>query len=349
MIQQQQPTVYIDGSMGEGGGQVLRTALTLAMLKQQTIEIVNIRAKRKNPGLLRQHLTCVRAAKAICNAQVAGDELGSQAIKFSPGQICPGQYHFKIGSAGSTSLVCQTVLLPLAFANSSSTVTFEGGTHNGMSPSLTFLQRSFLPLIQKMGISTQVIVDKLGFYPAGGGKWSLTIEPCKTLLGIELIADAANNSEIPKQGLTISAMISQLPITIAEREIAEMRKLLDLSEECTELVNVPTAGPGNIVNISLSHNYHQSVFEMVGKLGVSAEKVARRTVGRYRQFVQSGAIVEEHLADQLLLPLAIAGSGCFCTTLPSQHTTTNIALIQLFNAGQFVIQSLAENRYRISL
>lgn len=178
--------LIIDGSMGEGGGQVLRSSLTLAMLLQQPFEIQNIRAGREKPGLLRQHLTCVRAAATICNAKVTGDVLGSDRVSFEPGPVTPGDYHFVIGSAGSTTLVCQTLLLPLAMAGAQSRIRFEGGTHNGLSPSLDFLRTSFLPVLAQMGLRTEIQARSYGFYPAGGGDWSIQIEPVTTLQPLQL-------------------------------------------------------------------------------------------------------------------------------------------------------------------
>lgn len=175
------PYLVIDGAQGEGGGQVLRTALTLSILTQRPIEIVNIRAKRKKPGLLRQHLTSVLAAQAICEASTEGVELGSSRIRFSPGEVLPGDYRFAIGTAGSTVLVCQTILPVLALAKAGSKVEFEGGTHNGMSPSLCFLEQSYLPLLKLMGIDCKIVKSSLGFYPVGGGKWQIEIKPAKVL------------------------------------------------------------------------------------------------------------------------------------------------------------------------
>ena len=169
--------LVIDGAQGEGGGQVLRTALTLSILTKQPIELINIRAKRNKPGLLRQHLTSVLAAKKICGAKTEGVELGASRIRFSPGEVQPGAYHFSISTAGSTVLVCQTILPVLMLADASSEVIFEGGTHNGMSPSLCFLEHSYLPVLKMMGVECKIDVSKLGFYPAGGGRWKLTIKP----------------------------------------------------------------------------------------------------------------------------------------------------------------------------
>lgn len=341
-------TIKVDGSMGEGGGQVLRTSLTLAMLKQVKIEIVNIRAKRNKPGLLRQHLTCVRAAQAICNGEVEGDELGSQRILFTPGNVKGGDYHFAIGTAGSTSLVCQTILLPLALAGGESRVTFEGGTHNGMSPSVTFLEQSFLPILASMGIQTEIKLKKLGFYPAGGGKWSLTIKSNTKLEFVGFEQSEKSQCELADK-VTVTAVVSQLPESIGQREIDTVIKSLQLNPSAGNLLTVNSPGPGNTLIIAYDQGNHSSVFEVVGELGVSAEKVAKRSIGRLRKLLKATADVEEHLADQLLLPMAVAGKGRFTTTEPSLHTKTNIDVIRLFGFAGITTEQLSNTLWRIEV
>src|SRR5689334_333662 len=171
----------LDGSVGEGGGQILRTALALSALTGQPFEIEKIRAKRRKPGLLRQHLTAVRAATALCQAQVEGDSLGSMTLRFVPGDVKPGEYAFAIGTAGSATLVLQTVLPPLLLASRPSKITIEGGTHNPLAPPVDFLDRSFLPLVRRMGPRVRVQLERWGFYPAGGGRISVEIEPVQRL------------------------------------------------------------------------------------------------------------------------------------------------------------------------
>lgn len=319
----------IDGAQGEGGGQVLRTALTLSTLTKRPIEIVNIRANRKKPGLLRQHLTSVLAAKAICNATVDGVELGSNRIRFSPGEILPGDYHFAIGTAGSTVLVCQTILPVLALAEAESRVTFEGGTHNGMSPSLCFLEHSYLPILKQMGIGYQIDKSRLGFYPAGGGKWQIRIEPVSELMGINLLEAGDEIAEKPAN-CRLKALVSQLSTSIGQREVKTARDILGWNESEGNVTEVETPGPGNSFQLQIAADSHTSLFEVVGELGTSAERVAKRCAGRVKKFVESQAAVEEHLADQLLVPLALAKKGSFTTTKPSLHTRTNIDVIKLF-------------------
>ena len=167
----------IDGSQGEGGGQILRSSLALAMCTGTPIRIENIRAGRKKPGLMRQHLMCVLASQAVCGAKVEGAELRSTQLTFEPGEIKPGDYEFAIDTAGSTCLVFQTVLPALMMAEGVSTLKLSGGTHNMMAPSFDFIKRSFLPVMQSMGIDVSVTLDAYGFFPSGGGEWLATIKP----------------------------------------------------------------------------------------------------------------------------------------------------------------------------
>lgn len=339
-------TIRIDGAQGEGGGQILRTSITLSMLKQVKVEIFNIRAKRKKPGLLRQHLTCVRAAKTICNATVEGDELGSQTVSFTPGKVKGGIYSFAIGTAGSTSLVCQTILMPLALADEASTVTLEGGTHNGMSPSVTYLEQSFLPILAKMGIQTSLKLEQFGFYPAGGGKWEMRIEPCKQAVPLTFSNDEPSEPDLANK-LSVTAIVSQIPKQIGQREIDTVVRSLQLDDVLNELKTVTSPGPGNTLIIRYCHHGHCSVFEVVGELGISAEKVAKRAVGRLRKFLNSSANVEGHLADQLLLPMVLANNGSFTTTQPSLHALTNIMVIEQFGIKGFKVEQVNNTLWRI--
>ena len=340
--------ITIDGAQGEGGGQVLRTALTLSILTKQPIELVNIRANRAKPGLLRQHYISVMAAKTVSNAEVEGVELGATSIRFSPGELTGGDYHFSIGTAGSTVLVCQTILPVLALANTASTVTFEGGTHNGMSPSLCFLQHSYLPLLRKMGVACRVSIEKLGFYPAGGGKWQMLVEPTARLQPLDGL-EACAAAPVVEQQCQLKALISSLPKHIGDREVATAAKVLAWQQAPQDVELVESAGPGNSFQAMVSTHSHASVFETVGELGVSAERVAKRCAGRVKQFLNAQATVEEHLADQLLVPMALAGSGSFTTTKPSLHTLTNIDVIKRFLPVRVSIEQQTKQRWSIDL
>jgi len=336
----------IDGAQGDGGGQVLRTSLSLAAIYGINIEIINIRAGRRKPGLMRQHLTSVLAAKQVCDAQVDGAELGSQRIRFKPGRIRNGDYHFSIGTAGSTTLVCQTVLPILLQTEGLSHLCFEGGTHNGMSPSLSFLEQSFLPVMRTLGLKYALKTECLGFFPAGGGRWQLAISPSGRLDKLSVQPPEVDQGQ---HRLHMSAYLSQLHRSIGEREIAEARRKLEAPELSADLHQVVTPGPGNTFMLQLSHGSHESVFETTGKVGRSAERVAREAVGCLQRFVGSGTEVEEHLADQLLLPLLLAGKGGYTTTQPTPHTRTNLAVIEQITGTRIRCEQMDAKRWQITL
>lgn len=204
-------TLIIDGSQGEGGGQVLRTSLALSMVTGRPFRIEGIRAGRANPGLLRQHLTGVRAAAEISGAKVQGAELGSKQLTFEPGEVRAGDYQFSIGTAGSTTLVLQTILPALLAAKGRSTMVLEGGTHNPAAPPFDFLQRVFLPLVNRMGPRVSVELERHGFFPAGGGCFRVVVDPVEKLQPLELLT----RGEIRRR--TCRVLLSNLPRTIAKR------------------------------------------------------------------------------------------------------------------------------------
>ncbi|HEV3024722.1 MAG TPA: RNA 3'-terminal phosphate cyclase, partial [Pirellulales bacterium] len=259
----------IDGSQGEGGGQILRTSLALAMITGMPVRIDRIRAGRPKPGLLRQHLTAVRAAAEICGANVGGDRLGSRELDFTPGQVRPGNYVFDIGSAGSTTLVLQTVLPALALAADRSSVALTGGTHNPHAPPVDFLATTFVPLLNRMGPRVSVALQRPGFYPAGGGRIAVTIEPVGKLNPIELV----ERGEVRRR--LCRAFVAGLPAHIAQRELATVRRLLDWPEECLEVRAWDgKAGQGNTVTIEIESESLTEVFTAFGQRGVRAEAVA---------------------------------------------------------------------------
>ncbi|KID55949.1 hypothetical protein JF50_16590 [Pseudoalteromonas luteoviolacea] len=341
-------TIIIDGSKGEGGGQILRTALSLSMLLNQPIEIQNIRAGRKKPGLMRQHLTCVLAAQQICDAIVEGAELGSQHIKFTPATTKPGEYEFKIGTAGSTVLVCQTVLLPLALAGKASTVILHGGTHNGMSPSLTFFEQSFLPALKSMGLDCKINTHKLGFFPAGGGSWQIDITPIE---GLSACMFEKPGAELEQQQSHCGALsiVAGVKHSVAKREIEEAKQLLGWHAPKTEVLEAKAYGQGNSFHLSVGNKKQIAMFEQMGELGLRAEQVARRTVKSLKHYLKSGAAVEEHLADQLLLPMALAGRGSFTTNELSSHTATNIDVIEQLSGVCIKTQQLSDTLWKVYL
>lgn len=317
--------IEIDGAQGEGGGQVLRSALSLAMVTGRPLRIENIRAGRQRPGLLRQHLTALRAAQDISGAKVTGGELGSNALTFEPGDVTGGDYAFAVGTAGSATLVAQTVLPALMLAGQPSQVRFEGGTHNPQAPPFEFLERCYLPLLRRMGVGVAAQLHRPGFYPAGGGRFSLEITPAKRLAPIELLSRGARNSN------RAEAVVSNLPRDIAARELAVIAGRLRWPEDALHISEeTRSPGPGNVVMLTLEFEQVTELFTGFGALGVSAEAVATRALQDLQRFVKRTAAVGPHLADQLLLPLALAGGGRFTTVKPSRHARTNIEVIRRF-------------------
>lgn len=315
----------IDGSQGEGGGQVLRSAVALSMVTGAPFQIHNIRAGRKKPGLMRQHLTAVQAAKTICHATVAGDAIGSRELTFEPGNVKPGQHHFAVGTAGSTTLVLQTVLPALLLAKAPSRLTLEGGTHNPFAPPFDFLDRAFLPLTIRMGPTVKATLDRPGFYPAGGGQMTIEITPAERLQSLDLL----DRGEIRKQQAI--AKIARLPRHIAERELKIVERKLGWSSDDLVVEEVDgSAGPGNVVVLIAESEHVIEVFTGFGQKNVRAEAVAEEPVQAYRRYLKAGVPVGEHLADQLLLLLAIAGIGSFRTLPLTRHSHTHIELIKQF-------------------
>lgn len=316
--------ITIDGSYGEGGGQVLRTSLALAMLTGQSFKITRIRSGRKKPGLLRQHLTAVKAAEQICQAETSGAALHSTGLTFKPGKIVPGKYEFKVGTAGSATLVLQTVLPALLIAEKPSTLFLEGGTHNPFAPPFDFLQRSFIRIINQLGPEVTLKLERYGFYPAGGGRFRVEIKPAKAFQKIELLEKGA---VISQKARAFSAQISP---KIGEAEIEQIRHRMQwASDECRALM-VKSSGPGNIVMLEVVFENVTEIFTGFGEVRRPLKKVVAQAVTQARQYLSANVPVGKYLADQLLLPLAMAGSGIYKTLKPTLHTTTNIQVIEKF-------------------
>ena len=320
--------ITIDGSLGEGGGQVLRTALSLALCTGQPFVIERIRAGRPKPGLARQHLTCVEAATAVGGARVEGAELGSQRLAFKPGAVRYGDYKFAIGTAGSTTLVLQTVLPALLLADGPSTLTLSGGTHNPLAPPFEFLQLAFAPALRAMGASLDLQLVRHGFAPAGGGCITATIGPSK-LQPIHL------HERMPTGLPRVRALLAQLSPSIGERELTVVRRRLDVHPEQVHVQTVVSHGPGNMLLVEFPGSPCSEVIAVPGERNVTAEQVAERACAAAKQFLAANVPVGEHLADQLLLPMALAGGGSFRTVEPSLHTKTNAQVIERFLPVRF--------------
>jgi RNA 3'-terminal phosphate cyclase (ATP) len=314
--------VTIDASAGEGGGQILRTALGLALLKNEPVRLSRIRARRRKPGLMRQHLTALRAAAAIGRAEVTGDALGSSEVSFAPKGVEPGEYHFAVGTAGSTSLVLQTVLPALLTARAPSTLVLEGGTHNPLAPCFDFLERAFAPLVNRTGARLSLRLERAGFYPAGGGLVRVEVTPAPALAPLRLLERGALVAR------SVTAIVAGLPIDVAKRELARARELLGWDDASFRPRMQPRAlGPGNALLVEIESEHVTEVITAVGERGLPAEAVAERAAKEALAYEASGAPVGEHLADQLLILLAMAGGGAFRTVAPSSHTTTQAELV----------------------
>ncbi|ECF4922992.1 TPA: RNA 3'-terminal phosphate cyclase [Salmonella enterica subsp. enterica serovar Vietnam] len=325
--------IALDGAQGEGGGQILRSALSLSMITGQPFEISGIRAGRARPGLLRQHLTAVLAAKEICGAEVSGDELGSQWLRFAPGKVRGGEYKFAIGSAGSCMLVLQTVLPALWFADSPARVEVSGGTHNQSAPSADFICRVWEPQLAKMGINQHTTLIKHGFYPAGGGSVTTDVEPVKALGGLQLIS----RGETVR--MTAEALLAAVPYHVGEREVMSLEAYLPLADKKVRVLE-GGAGPGNTLSLTVECGYLTELFIAFGTKGVSAEKVAHQLASEAKRYLASPAAVGEYLADQLILPLALAGDGSFTVAKTSAHLLTNIAVVEQFLPVRFSCEPL---------
>ncbi|MGQ0799729.1 MAG: RNA 3'-terminal phosphate cyclase [Pseudomarimonas sp.] len=314
-------TLNIDGSAGEGGGQVLRTALSLAILLQRPLSITRIRAGRAKPGLMRQHLAAVKAAQAISAADVVGATLGSSELQFEPQALSAGSYHIDIGSAGSASLVLQTVLPPLLRADGHSRLAITGGTHNMLAPSTCFLQRCFLPQLAKMGASVQLEVEREGLFPAGGGQIVVHIQP-QPLTPITL-TERGERLEFGAQ-----ALLAAVPSHVASRELAVLAEHYPQVQAMSTIRQLGgRTGPGNVLSFWATFAHVSELVTCYGERGVSAEKVASTACALMAGYLDSAAVVGEHLADQLLLPMWLAGGGEFITGRVSQHLQSNAELI----------------------
>jgi RNA 3'-terminal phosphate cyclase (ATP) len=291
--------IEIDGSQGEGGGQMVRSSLALSMVTGKPVRISNVRAGREKPGLMRQHLTCVQAAAEVCGANVTGDTLGSSSISFEPQAVKPGEYHFRIGTAGSASLVIQTLLPALILGDKPSTIVVEGGTHNIHAPPFEFLQKAFLPLVNRMGPRIQLSLEQYGFYPAGGGELRATIQSAPYLKAY----DIAERGEFTRR--QVSAVVARLPIHIAQREVDVIRRGLNWDSSETTMETVQARCPGNFLWMEFESQHVTEVITGFGRLNVKAEVVARDAMKEARDYIKSNVPIGIHLADQWMLPLAI--------------------------------------------
>ncbi|WP_436869035.1 RNA 3'-terminal phosphate cyclase [Acinetobacter courvalinii] len=335
--------IQIDGSQGEGGGQILRTALALSMITGQAFELINIRAGRKKPGLMRQHLVCVQASQHISQAYVEGAELHSQRLFFAPQHVQSGKYQFQIGSAGSTTLVLQTLLPALLLQNEASELTISGGTHNPLAPTADFIEQCFLPALEKLGIAVEFTLNKVGFFPIGAGEIQIKIQPWQHRNKLNLLDRGTLQ--------TTKAFAAVLNLSeeaqIAQRELATLNKRLKLDTQ--QQFHLNGISQGNTVYVKVEHQHHIQLFTALGEMRKSAEQIANHLAEQVKQYLESNASVDEYLADQLLLPLALGQGGEFTAQCISEHTRTQAAMIEKFIDCGIEFIELDQNLFQVKV
>ncbi len=321
--------IQIDGSYGEGGGQILRTALGLSAMLGKPFALHHIRSNRRNPGLQAQHLAAVEALARITEAQTEGVRFGSQEIIFTPRTVHSGEYQFEIKTAGSVTLLLQAILLPLCFSKGTSTITLVGGTHVEWSPSFHYLSEVFLPTLGMLGVSVVAFIEKWGFFPKGNGSIRLKIKPVQELKPISLVERGSL-----KIIRGISA-ISNLPTHVAKRQRKQILKRLggelDLQGEIDILENVPSNGPGSFVFLLAEYHGILAGFSSLGVRGKPSEKVADEAVDSLKDYLESDGCVDPCLSDQLAPFMALAkGHSSMTTTRITEHLLTNLWVLEHF-------------------
>lgn len=319
----------IDGAMGEGGGQVLRSALSLSLVTGQPFHMTRIRANRDRPGLRPQHLAAVQAAARISGARVSGDRVGSFEIRFQPGPVHPGEYLFDIGTAGATALVLQTLLPPLALGPGPSTLVIRGGTHVPWSPCFHYLDWQWRPMLARMAIPFELDMPLAGFYPRGGGELVARIPggACPQPLGL-----TGRGALRAIRGLSAVAC---LPLQIAERQrdqaLRRLHAMLPRIDPVLTLAELPSHTPGTMLLLLAEFEHGQACSFALGARGKRAERVAEEAVHGLAGVLHGDAPVDPWLADQLLLPMALPdGPSCLRTGEVTGHLLTNAQVIQLF-------------------
>lgn len=324
----------IDGSQGEGGGQVLRSALALSLLTRTPMTITQIRARRSQPGLRPQHLKAVEAAAAVGRAQVEGAALGSQRLVFVPQAIHGGEFRFDIGTAGSVSLVLQTIAVPLCFAAAASRITIRGGTHVPWSPCFHYLELHWRHFMQRIGYEIALQQEYAGFYPRGGGVIHSTIRPAEKLTPLDLTARGM------LQRIRGISAVAQLDVGIAEHQKAQVLRRLAEQHPGIEIATVimPAHSPGAIIVLVAEFEHSQCCFYALGKRGKPAEQIADEAVSQLERFLASDSVIDAFLADQLLLPLAcVEGTSRIRTAEITSHLLTNAGIIREFLPVQITI------------
>lgn len=332
--------VKIDGSYGEGGGQIFRTSLALSAILKRPLEIFNIRVGRREPGLKPQHLMSANATAAVTGGRLEGAALNSQALNFFPGYIVSGRYNFDVASikasAGATGLIFQTIVPVLSFADGSSDISITGGTHVAWSPPSDYLREVFIPVVSKTGLDINITVLKYGFYPIGGGKVDIKVKPCSKPLNPIRFFERGNIKRV-----SIMSAVANLPLSIAERQRDRAVKTLQLAN-CkvqSEIKEVPSSGKGTFLFILAEFENINAGFIGLGAIGKRAETVADEAVDEFMQYWRGDGALDPHLADQIVLYMALAkGNSSFTTTRITNHLLTNIWVIEKFLPVKFEVK-----------
>jgi RNA 3'-terminal phosphate cyclase (ATP) len=338
--------VRIDGSHGEGGGQILRSALALSAILGQPVEVTKIRAGRRNPGLQPQHLASVHALARVTGAEVRGAELGSTSLHFTPGPISGGPYRFEVATAGAASLVFQTVIAPLAFAGTPSFLTFTGGTHVPWSPPAPYVSEIFLPTVARMGVVATWRVHRAGFYPKGGGEVEAVVQPLARLDPLDL------SDRGPLARLRGISAVARLPGRIAERQADRARRRLggagyDLD---VQVAGLDAISPGDSLFLWAEFERSRAGFGALGERGKPAEQVADEAADALLGFLARDAATDPHLADQLVMLMGLAnGHSVLTTSEVSRHLLTNLWTIQQFLPLQMSLEGRLGEPGRLSI
>lgn len=320
--------IKIDGSFGEGGGQILRTALALSAIEKKPFEMFNIRTGRKKPGLAAQHLQCVEALAQICDAEVSGARVGSLSLRFYPGEIKSGDYCFEIGTAGSVSLVLQTIFLPLSLIEGSSSVIIRGGTHVPFSPCFHYLKDQWLFYLKKIGFDARLEMVRAGFYPKGGGEINIFIRHVEKVYPLVLIE---RGRLLKVRGVSA---VGNLDLRIAERQKKQAMKRMSTINTSPEIevINMPSFARGTMLLLICEYENSQCCYFSLGAIGKRAEQVADEACDGLDYFLETKGVIDEHLSDQIILPLSLTtDTSRFITPKITPHLLTNAEVINLFS------------------